>query len=97
MADLFENPMGLAGFEFVEFASPAPNVLEPLFEKLGFRKVAVHRSKQVALYRRDKKSASELVRVGESPSNPKLNPSELAAWTVVASSILNLDETITKE
>jgi len=53
--------------------------------------------KQVALYRRDKKSASELVRVGESPSNPKLNPSELAAWTVVASSILNLDETITKE
>jgi len=51
MADLFENPMGLAGFEFVEFASPAPNVLEPVFEKLGFRKVAVHRSKQVALYR----------------------------------------------
>ncbi|MDO4251164.1 MAG: hypothetical protein Q4C68_06610, partial [Moraxella sp.] len=31
MADLFENPMGLCGFEFVEFASPTPNVLEPLF------------------------------------------------------------------
>jgi len=53
--------------------------------------------KQVALYRRDKQAASELVRVGESPFNAKLNPSELAAWTVVASSILNLDETITKE
>jgi len=53
--------------------------------------------KQVALYRRDKHAASELVRVGESPFNSKLNPSELAAWTVVASSILNLDETITKE
>jgi Protein of unknown function (DUF1553) len=53
--------------------------------------------KQVALYRRDKQAASELVRVGESPFSPKLNPSELAAWTVVASSILNLDETITKE
>ena len=36
MADLFENPMGLTGFEFVEFASPAPGVLEPVFEKLGF-------------------------------------------------------------
>ncbi len=51
MADLFDNPMGLMGFEFVEFASPEPNVLEPLFEKLGFTKVAVHRSKDVVLYR----------------------------------------------
>jgi 4-hydroxyphenylpyruvate dioxygenase len=51
MADLFENPMGLMGFEFVEFASPTPNVLEPVFELLGFQRVAVHRSKDVALYR----------------------------------------------
>jgi 4-hydroxyphenylpyruvate dioxygenase len=51
MSDLFENPMGLMGFEFVEFVSPAPGVLEPLFEKLGFTRVARHRSKQVELYR----------------------------------------------
>ncbi|NMM38757.1 MAG: 4-hydroxyphenylpyruvate dioxygenase [Glaciimonas sp.] len=51
MADLFENPMGLMGFEFVEFASPTPNVLEPVFALLGFTKVALHRSKDVALYR----------------------------------------------
>ena len=51
MADLFDNPMGLMGFEFVEFASPSANVLEPVFERLGFRRVAAHRSKQVALYR----------------------------------------------
>jgi 4-hydroxyphenylpyruvate dioxygenase len=51
MADLFENPMGLMGFEFVEFASPEPNVLEPLFEKMGFSLVAKHRSKDVVLYR----------------------------------------------
>ena len=51
MADLFDNPMGLCGFEFVEFASPTPNVLEPLFEKLGFSLVAKHRSKDVLLYR----------------------------------------------
>ncbi len=51
MADLFENPMGLMGFEFVEFASPTPNVLEPLFEKMGFTLVAKHRSKDVVLYR----------------------------------------------
>jgi 4-hydroxyphenylpyruvate dioxygenase len=51
MADLFDNPMGLMGFEFVEFASPTPDTLEPLFEKLGFTLVAKHRSKDVVLYR----------------------------------------------
>ena len=51
MSDLFENPMGLMGFEFVEFAAPTPGVLEPLFERLGFTLVARHRSKDVVLYR----------------------------------------------
>jgi 4-hydroxyphenylpyruvate dioxygenase len=51
MVDALENPMGLAGFEFVEFASREPGVLEPLFEKLGFSLVARHRSKDVDLYR----------------------------------------------
>ena len=51
MADLFENPIGLDGFEFVEFASPTPGVLEPVFELLGFTAVARHRSKAVTLYR----------------------------------------------
>jgi len=51
MADLFDNPMGLMGFEFVEFASPVPNTLEPVFEMLGFSLVAKHRSKDVVLYR----------------------------------------------
>jgi 4-hydroxyphenylpyruvate dioxygenase len=51
MADLFENPMGLMGFEFVEFASPVANTLEPVFEQMGFSLVAKHRSKDVVLYR----------------------------------------------
>src|SRR5262245_50757647 len=51
MADLFDNPMGLMGFEFVEFASPTPGVLEPVLEQLGFTPVARHRSKDVVLYR----------------------------------------------
>ena len=51
MADLFDNPMGLTGFEFVEFASPEPNVVEPVLEKLGFTRVACHRSKNVDLFR----------------------------------------------
>ena len=51
MADLYDNPMGLCGFEFVEFASPMAQVLEPLFERMGFTLVAKHRSKDVVLYR----------------------------------------------
>jgi len=51
MTDLFDNPMGLMGFEFVEFASVEPGILEPLLEQLGFVLVATHRSKDVLLYR----------------------------------------------
>lgn len=51
MPDLFENPMGLNGFEFVEFSAPERGVLEPVFEMLGFTHVAKHRSKDVDLWR----------------------------------------------
>ena len=51
MADLFENPAGLDGFEFVEFSAPGKGVLEPVFETMGFTKIARHRSKDVALWR----------------------------------------------
>lgn len=51
VTDLLDNPMGLNGFEFVEFASPKPGLLEPTFELLGFTAVAKHRSKQVTLFR----------------------------------------------
>jgi hypothetical protein len=50
----------------------------------------------LAKYRRDVKAAQELIRVGESKPDPALNPSELAAWTMVANLVLNLDEVINK-
>jgi 4-hydroxyphenylpyruvate dioxygenase len=46
-----ENPMGLDGFEFVEFSAPEPGPLETAFVHLGFSKVAEHRSKNVHLWR----------------------------------------------
>jgi 4-hydroxyphenylpyruvate dioxygenase len=51
MADLFENPMGLDGFEFVEFTAPERGILEPVFEIMGFELVAKHKSKAVELWR----------------------------------------------
>ena len=41
-------------------------------------------------------AAAKLLSVGESPRDEKLDAAELAAWTTVASVILNLDETVTK-
>ena len=46
-----ENPMGLDGFEFVEFAASEEGILEPVFEMMGFTRVAKHRSKNVNLWR----------------------------------------------
>ena len=46
-----ENPMGLDGFEFVEFSAPESGLLETVFAHLGFSKVAEHRSKNVYLWR----------------------------------------------
>ena len=47
-------------------------------------------------YRKNPAQAAKLIVVGASPA-AKLDAPQLAAWTVVASTILNLDETITKE
>jgi len=47
----FENPMGVDGFEFVEFAAPDAALLHTLFPRLGFSAVARHRTKRVTLYR----------------------------------------------
>jgi 4-hydroxyphenylpyruvate dioxygenase len=51
MADLFDNPMGTDGFEFVEYTAPDPAQLRALFERLGFPVVARHRRKNVTLHR----------------------------------------------
>jgi 4-hydroxyphenylpyruvate dioxygenase len=51
MTDIFENPMGTDGFEFVEYAAPDPELLRELFAKLGFPVAARHRSKDVTLHR----------------------------------------------
>jgi uncharacterized protein DUF1553/uncharacterized protein DUF1549/cytochrome c len=45
----------------------------------------------------NKESALNLLAVGESPHDPKLDPTEHAAWTALCELILNLDEAISKE
>lgn len=44
------NPAGTDGFEFVEFAHPNPEELRELFTRMGYERVAVHKTKPVELW-----------------------------------------------
>ena len=45
------NPLGLAGIEFIEYATTRPQALGQVLETMGFKPVARHRSREVLLYR----------------------------------------------
>jgi 4-hydroxyphenylpyruvate dioxygenase len=46
-----QNPVGLDGVEFIEYATSRPQALGQVLEMMGFRPVARHRSREVLLYR----------------------------------------------
>ena len=50
----------------------------------------------LGVYTKDVAKAKQLLAVGELKPDTKLNPSELAAWTMIANLVLNLDEVINK-
>jgi 4-hydroxyphenylpyruvate dioxygenase len=51
MSESRENPLGVDGFEFVEYAAPDAQLLHGLFRQMGFSPVARHRSRAITLYR----------------------------------------------
>ena len=67
---------------------PAPGELAVLRDALA---------RQSAVYAKDASAARKLLANGESKYDTQIDVAELAAWTNVATMILNLDETITKE
>jgi len=74
-------------FRSVTSRNPRPEELDLLLEDLE-------------LYLKDfagkPEAIKQLLRVGEKPSDPMLNPTELAAYTLITNTVLNLDETITQ-
>jgi hypothetical protein len=48
------------------------------------------------LYKQDPAAAQALLAIGATPVQDTIPPAELAAWTMIANTILNLDETITR-
>lgn len=67
---------------------PKPAELEILASRLAALRLT---------YSQNEDAAKKLLAVGESKPDPKLPPAELAAWTSLATILLNLDETISKE
>jgi hypothetical protein len=53
--------------------------------------------KQLTIYQADPAAAAEVVSIGSTPKNEKLNPIEHAAFTAVCLMLLNLDEALTRE
>jgi hypothetical protein len=75
------------GFRLATGRRPAERERDVLRRLLG---------KQRALYGADAPLARQLLEVGESARRDGIAEPELAAWTIVATTILNLDETLTK-
>jgi hypothetical protein len=76
------------GFRIVLARSPSPAQLSVL-------RRAYHSS--LATFKDDAPAVTALLSHGERPSDPKLNPHELAAFTSVASTLLCMDEVVTKQ
>ena len=53
-------------------------------------------SKLEAFYRSHPDEAARLIAVGESKPDPALDPPTLAAWTMLANELMNLDEFLNK-
>jgi hypothetical protein len=67
---------------------------EPQPVELGILEKALQRERK--RYAANPREAEALLHAGESPRDPKLPPPEHAAWTQVATLLLNLSETITR-
>jgi len=75
-------------YELVLARPPKPAEMQVLFDALnGFE----------TRYQRDRKSAKEFLKHGDSPQEIKADARELAAYTSIASLMLNLDETVTRQ
>ena len=82
------------------FDSRLDNVTEPLLARslVPAERTAMRKMEQDFLkhYQDNPADAQALLAVGASKADQKIAPAELAAWTLVASEILNLDESLTK-
>ncbi|MEP6671044.1 MAG: PSD1 and planctomycete cytochrome C domain-containing protein [Chthoniobacter sp.] len=100
----FEAARALAGRILTEGGDATPARLAWAFRTVVGRRPTDHETiivwgaleKHLARYQKDPEAAKAAVHNGESTPPANLSEPELAAWTLVANLLLNLDETVTK-
>ena len=80
------NPLGLAGIEFIEYATSRPQALGQVLEMMGFRPVARHRSREVLLYRQGGMNVVINAHVADRPGDRPTSrtPTETPVITAIA-------------
>ena len=84
---LTDNQRVARVFRIVTSRVPQSNELAVMLGDLDFHRKA---------FEKNPEAARQLLTVGQKPSAPELNVAELAAYTLIANTILNLDEAITE-
>ena len=80
-----QNPLGLDGIEFIEYATSKPQALGQVLETMGFRPIARHRSREVLLYRQ-----GDINIIVNAHSNIQGGGSELSEKPVIAAIALRV-------
>ena len=85
---------GSSAVERLDYGFEAVTARHPSAREKAVLKNALE--KHLLKYQGDEVAARQLIEVGESPASKEIKPAELAAYTMVASLLLNLDETLNK-
>jgi 4-hydroxyphenylpyruvate dioxygenase len=76
------NPLGLAGIEFIEYATSKPQALGQVLEMMGFRPIARHRSREVMLYRQG--AMNVIVNAHDAGLSHSISPDEKPVIAAIA-------------
>jgi 4-hydroxyphenylpyruvate dioxygenase len=77
-----DNPLGLEGIEFIEYTTTRPQALGQVFETMGFRPIARHRSREVLLYRQG--SMNVVINAHSSGRPSSVQPTEIPEIAAIA-------------
>ncbi len=85
---------GVGFVERIRFAYKTLLSREPEARELSIleRQLQLHRSR----YEKDIEAAKKLIAIGSTPPSGKVDPIELASYTLLANTLMNLDETVTR-
>src|SRR5450830_1013282 len=86
------NPLGIDGIEFIEYATARPLVFGALLEQMGFVATARHRSREVTLYRQG--SMNIIVNADPTALPPSVPDTQSRSISAIALRVRDADQPI---